>query len=481
MKMNMETVKQFGVALCLSVILTLDLAPSEFKYLLADAMTCALLILTLATAGRVWRLSLATSIKPVMPLLVLLVYAMTQGQVTGENGGWLYAHQFVQGFVPYLLFYVLFRNWSPKQTPLLLLVVFVIPGLVHLAFMYVDIYIAVKSGKMLFETSSKQGYLEYVKDAPRVGRRYLSVALLHLLVGGLLATSLSTLRSLKFWACSLLSVSAMSLALLDARAAYASLFIGALLALVLVGRHQAWLTLKSIVGNGWIRKLILAGLIAITITIGISAGKSRYVAMTYSVDAAVHDVLDRSTPLGERPYVNARYWKEPIDDPSKCYLEGQFRCKVDQSVYLRVAWLLTGLKGVFDHPFGVGGYPDHYMGRLWGFVDDAEKYQLGDSFFSQTLVSFGLPGIVLWVIFIGMLFSSVRRSIEAGSQVSTWIVVGLILVCIGRGLIDDFSLGLWRYFMGLVGMCYGLLHSLESRGATFELSKRGENSYGGVI
>lgn len=448
---------QVAAAVWLSVIFTLYLAPSAVKGLMADLMV-ALLLLVLATFG-LRRSGWVAGIRPMIPLLALLVYLFAQVFMLGHEGSIPYARQLLYGFAPYMLLYLLFRNQPMEQSQLLVMAVFIIPGLVHVGYMYLDVYIAIRQGDVAFMSSSRFGILEYVKDVPRVGRRYLSVALVHLLCGGLLLARVYGHVPARYWAWGLSGFSVLSLALLDARAAYVSVVIGGLLLAGAIGPGRAWGALRSFFQAALGRKLAMAGLLVAAVALGYNAGKSRWVVMTYSVEAAVHDVFDATKRLEVRPYVNASYWSAPIADVGKCYVEERFRCKVDQSAYLRMAWLLVGLQSLVEHPLGIG-YSADYLGRLWGVTGDNSKYQRSDSFLVEHIVSFGLPGVLLYALLYLGVARTLRRAVQAHVANPALVVVcGIIFVCAGRSLIDVFSDGLLRYLMALLGMYYGLLHS----------------------
>lgn len=447
------------IALWLSAIFVLYMAPTAAKYQAADLLAVALLALAWVAIGTS-RSGWASAIKPMAPLLAILAYVVTQELVLGGDGGWPYMRQLLYGLVPYMLFYLLFRRLSSGEGhPLLLMAVFIVPGLVHAALMYLDIGLALHKGGIAFMTSSKHGLLEYVKEAPRVGRRYLSVAMLHLMWGGLLLIWYFRAGRIRVGGWMVVGLSMLSLALLDARAAYASVVIGGLLMTLAVGPARAWCALRSFqsIGRGW--KLGLAAVLAAAIAVGFSAGKSRWVAMSYSFQTAVHDVYDTKEELAQRPYVNAGYWNAPIADINTCYLEGHFRCKVDQSAYLRMAWLLVGLTSVVEHPLGIG-YSANYLGRLWGVADDKSKYQRSDSFLVEQIVCFGFPVITFYGLLFWGVLRRLRRSARSGEAHAALVLVcGIIMVCAGRILVDVFSEGLWRYLMALLGMYYGMLHA----------------------
>ncbi len=453
------------IALWLSVVFVLYMAPTAAKYHAADMLAGLLLMLSLVAVS-VRRLGLADATKPMLSLIAMLAYVIAQALVLGDGdgGGWSYIQEIMYGFIPYLLFYFLFRNQSVifRNSPLIIMAIFILPGLVHVAYMYFDIALALQKGGE-FTMSSKQGLLEYIKESPRVGRRYLSVAMLHLLCGGLLIAWYFRHRLGGYCAWFVVVLSVLSLALLVARAAYVSVIIGGLLMVYAVGPTRALQALRSFLPTGLWWKMLLTGLLAVAIAVGYSAGKSRWIAMSYSFQAAVHDVLDTQEELSQRPYISAEYWNAPIEDINTCYLEGHFRCKVDQSAYLRMAWLLVGLISVVEHPLGIG-YSDNYMGRLWSVAGDEGKYQRTDSFLVEHIVSFGLAGITLYGLLFLRVLHTLRRSVQSGEDSAAIVLVStIILVCAGRCLVDVFTEGLWRYLMALFGMYYGLMHSNELR------------------
>jgi hypothetical protein len=336
--------------------------------------------------------------------------------------------------------------------------------LIHVAYMYFDIGKAIYHGSVQFLSSSKQGLLEYIKDTPRVGRRYVSIALLHLLWGGLLMAWHFRRPQWQRLAWSLVGMSILSMAILDARAAYASVLIGGFLTILAVGPMRAWQAVDKsmrLTSPGW--KLALACLSMGVVAVGYNAGKSRWISMSYSVRTAVHDVSDTKTELALRPYIDAAYWNAPIKDIEACFREAHFRCKADQSAYLRVAWLLVGLSTLVHHPFGIG-YSENYLGRVWGVAGDESKYQRSDNFLVEIMVTLGLPGLAIYgLLFYGVL-RVLRRSFQSGNANQTLILVcGLIMTCAGRGIVDVFSEGLWRYLMALLGVYYGLVHAERLR------------------
>lgn len=449
-------------ATSLALIFTLYLAPT--KHFAADFIVTILLLIALAVFGR-RRSNINGVIRPLAPLLFMALYAVALDFYGQRQPGYaFYIRELLIGFAPFMLLYVIFRNQRSSDVTLLTVAVFFFPGFVHLTLMYWDIFLSIAQGQVPF--SAGQGWLEYIKETPRVGRRYLSMALLHLACGTVLIAWYLRHSPTKYWVWGLSSICVLSLALLDARAAYVSVIIGGALLLMVTGPTQAWKWPKTLLLRTLDWKIVRGGLVCLVvgaIVVGYSAGKSRWVSMSYSFKAAAYDVFDSNEDLAERPYVSQAYWSAPIEDAEKCFSQGDFRCKVDQSAYLRMAWLLSGLKSVVNAPLGIG-YTDDYMARLWNVAGQDNKYQKTDSLLVELMVTFGVPGILLYCLFFGELMRTCRGSVVSGKATAAIVLVcGIILVCAARGLIDTLSEGLWRYLMALAGMFYGVVHSNELR------------------
>lgn len=460
MRLQNSWIVRVTVASLLGIIITLYLAPGSAKYEVADLICVTLLILALNVFG-IRRLAWSMVVKPLTPLIILLAYAIIC-ELFFDHGGEAYVRQLLFGFMPYVAFYVLFSHQSLLKNPFLLFIVFILPGLVHVGYMYYDIGLAIERGEMAFMLSSKHGFLEFVKDAPRVGRRYLSVALLHLLCGALLISWYLRRVPARGWSWALAFVSVVSLALLDARAAYTSLLLGGGGLAIVVGPARAWMALRTFLPSGLVPRCLLACILIVVVVTGYSAGTSRWLAMSDSVAAAVHDVYDSQVELAQRPYVDESFWSAPIPDVGKCYAEGQFRCRIDQSAYLRVAWMISGLESLVQNPWGIG-YSSDYMGRLWDVAGENGKYQRSDSFLVELAVSFGLVGVMLCARLVYSLMQTTRTAVQTGCDTVILVAVcGIILICVGRSVVDVFSEGLWRYLLALLGMYYGLLHSSDA-------------------
>lgn len=455
----MSPILSIVISICIPVMLTFYLSPTyQVK---ADWLAVVLLIVSLGALG-LHRSGVEKGIKPLAPLLAILLYAVALGI---SKGTWPnatpYMGQLLTGFIPYLLLYVVFRNQPPAQVPVLALAVFLVPGLVHLAFMYLDIFLAVVKSDALWSASSRNHWLEHLKDVPRVGRRYLSMALMHLLGAGLLMAWLFRHAPGSYWAWTLSFLSVLSLALLDARNAYVSAIIGLGVLLMAIGPMRIRRVLNFVPPTRLAPSLVLVGLLIGAVGIGYSAGKSRWLSMSYSFATAIHDVFISEVELSRRPFVDAGYWNKPIEDFDTCHREKHHRCMVDQSAYLRMAWFLSGAQSIIAHPWGIG-YSTDYMARYWGIPEGGGTYNRVDSFLIECMISFGLVGCALYALLVFALLQSLRRALQAETASAVLVIAcGIVLVCVGRAMVDTLDEGLWRYVMASMGMYYGTLHAIE--------------------
>ena len=459
-RLKLPQVTQLASAIGLSLIFTLYLAPS--KYFTADLLAAVLLVIALGAFG-LRRSGVMGGIKLLAPLLVMLLYVIGFAAVNQQSSNLLYASELIAGFLPFLLLYVVFRAATYSGLKILIVGVFILPGLIHLGYMWFDIFSAFVDGEILFRTSSKQGLLEEVKNVPRVGRRYLSIVLVHMLFGCALIMKMSRHALWKKVAYGLGVLAVLSLGVLDARAAYVSIGLGGVLLMLFFVRCVVPFLREIIGGASLLIKLISLAVMISMACMAYSAGKSRWNAMFYSFQAAITDVSSGNRDVSERPFVDKMFWDQPIADPRKCYLEGQFRCRVDQSAYLRLAWFVEGVKSIVNHPFGIG-YSNNYMGRLWGVEGDEDKFQRIDSSFAEHVVCFGIVGVFLYAYFGWTVAASARSAFNSTKEFWSQIVilvVMLIFVSGVRGMFDLITEGAWRYLMALIGLYYGMLHSIS--------------------
>jgi hypothetical protein len=457
-------------ALGLSLIFTLYLAPAPEKYMAANLVAGFWLCILLATDSRREILSFRCA-RPLMPLLMLLIYAVVLDVLNGTRSSGPILTDFLIGFIPYLLCYAVFFELARSRVSLrtLLIAILVVPGIIHFGYMCFDILKAAWDEKIPWLLSANFGWLEYIKSFPRVGRRYLSIALVSFFCGSIVLTMISKRKRSFVLGSGLAVVVLISIALMDARAAYFSIACGAILtaAAVVAGPKSfdaAAIVRRHSLSTCAVLAFVVLGVAGVVTAVGYSAGKSRWIAVTYSAERALNDTLAATQDIKQRYYVDAAFWDVPIDDIGKCYLEGRFRCQVDQSLYLRLSWLIEGGKSLLKYPFGIG-YSEDYMGRLWGVGGVGGKYQRADNFIVEIAVSFGFVGIGIWIFLIWRVWTTLRQSFqEQQTQRFTLLVIGLpLLILLSRSLIDVISEGALHYLMALYGIFYGVANSTADR------------------
>jgi hypothetical protein len=183
-------------------------------------------------------------------------------------------------------------------------------------------------------------YIEHVKDVPRIGRRYLSHALAPLpLAVWLVGARIRPARHLPLVFLVGVALPVLALALLDARAAYLALG-GAVVMVILVRPlRQAFAQACPVVAAApsqcpYPAAAVLLGSAALAY----ASGKPRWEALAGSFVAALTDVHAWTGDTTERPpFADTGYWSRSAEE--RCTVN-QARCEVDQSVYLRTAWML---------------------------------------------------------------------------------------------------------------------------------------------
>lgn len=324
-------------------------------------------------------------------------------------------------------------------------------GSVHLLYMCLDIWMAYSDGRLAFVGDPRWGVLEGIKDIPRVGRKHLSIAMVNLIAGSLILVAL--IPKIRFYFYFLAAVAAIALVVVDARSAYVSIFM-AFIVVCLIKRRNVFALLIGRRLSGVKLMAVLSVMVLLSV-MAYESGKSRWGFMAYSFEKAYEHVFVSTDPVAWRPYVDKEFWFTPISSTYDCYTNHEFRCEADPSAYLRMAWLLDGVKQVIANPYGVGG-SSNYMGRIWGVEGDESKFQRVDSEFILFIVSYGVAGLFFYL----MMFWSAMLLICRSSRVNIdWEVVllsSVVLTFLVRGVFDTLSDGLWQCMLVLWGVTSGI-------------------------
>ena len=110
---------------------------------------------------------------------------------------------------------------------------------------------------------------------------------------------------------------------------------------------------------------------------------------------------------------------------------------VDTSAYLRVAWIHAGLRMVAEYPLGVG-YGRNAFGHA---LRRTEETRLGHahSGIIDLAVGAGIPGLLLWLAFIGFSLSAGWRRYRDQSDPNGLILFFLTAGFFGRMLLDSIN------------------------------------------
>ena len=434
-----------GLALMAAAI-TLYLAPTkdtEATLLVALLGAGSLLVLP---AGRADGRALGL----LWPLAVLTGYGMLLAAVHPQADAQPLVLRLALSVLVFGVFYRGFAGLRIGRRYVWLVFLFAAPAVVHLLYMSFDIAVWAMHQKVV--------YIEHVKDVPRIGRRYLSHALAPLpLAVWLVGARIRPARHLPLVFLVGVALPVLALALLDARAAYLALG-GAVVMVILVRPlRQAFAQAARL----WQRRLPNVHILLLAVLLGSAAlayasGKPRWEALAGSFVAALTDVHAWTGDTTERPpFADTGYWSRSAEE--RCTVN-QARCEVDQSVYLRTAWMLHAWGQLAEHPFGVGLRPDLMRLEGPGPSDgiDRSDNTAGDNFLIETGLAFGWVGLGLYGIFWWRILRTgtlaAARGRRRGIHALMTVVVGMVVL---RSFVDVLSFGLWYYWIAMVGVLYG--------------------------
>lgn len=145
---------------------------------------------------------------------------------------------------------------------------------------------------------------------------------------------------------------------------------------------------------------------------------------------------------------NHKAWLDPVKYPYPSLPNGQ---PVNESNYLRIAWLREGSLLVLENPLGVG------FGREAFEVGLRQKYGEGRGYshsgFLDLAIGSGFPGAVLWLGFLGGLFYAARRRFAVSENYPSLLLMFLIADFGSRMFIDSIIRDhMLQQFLFLVGL-----------------------------
>ncbi len=143
-------------------------------------------------------------------------------------------------------------------------------------------------------------------------------------------------------------------------------------------------------------------------------------------------------------------WIVPERDGMPKLPSGDF---VDESAYLRIAWLAAGAREVVAHPLGVG-----YGRNAFGHAV-AQRYGEGHGHSHSSIIDFvlgaGIPGLLLWLVFMGSIILAGWRAYRHGAAGAP--ALALIFLCtgfLGRSCVDsnmrDHTMEMFMFLLGFL-------------------------------
>lgn len=137
---------------------------------------------------------------------------------------------------------------------------------------------------------------------------------------------------------------------------------------------------------------------------------------------------------------------------------------VDVSAYERLAWGKEGVKLVVDHPLGSGYNRNAYGDRIDAKYDRQGAYRGGHAHSGviDFAIANGVPGLLLWLVFLASLFWIGWCAFRGGSVALGLALMFLISGFMGRSLVDsNIRDHVLQQFMFLVGLLYSLASSKQ--------------------
>lgn len=389
--------------------------------------------------------------KMFFPIFLLIIYACLLALVDPAKSPnvWSFSLWLLVGFYCFATAYFVFSK--TKRLHMNTIIFFLLlPGIVQLLVYGYDVFLAYMHGKV--------ANINQVKDVARVGRKFVSLALVELFFLALITINLFKYRGYSISSLLLLTLSLTAIASLDARAEYFALIV-VLIVILSIGplRKLVNKSLSKLAPNPFRSYVFFGIILTIAITTAVMAGNDRLKVFFISIGSAFN------SSYGVIRWADPQYW-ETVEDKDK------FRHVVDSSAYLRMSWMRYGLEKFTTSPMGIGvnQYPLEEL-LLQDFPELGKKGELyKKSEFHSALVDMavcmGVPGLLLTGWFFFQILANGFSSLRSSNQESLLVIVScLILVgCLARLIVDGLNEGWWYYIMVVAGTLVGLAEAMKS-------------------
>lgn len=305
---------------------------------------------------------------------------------------------------------------------------FSLPFFVHFLVYLFDLWIFLSHST----STSLLEAMQTFKLAPRIGRKNLSQALVFLAL--LTFFGANYFAKFQTFLLAVATIALIGLVTLDTRAAYfaliSGLFMGSVVALNGKGTG-------NFVRKFAKRRSIVVGILVVTIA-GL-AGGHRLNKLSDSIDAAGGQSLA---------------WVHPTIWPAEFCRDPTTECQVDASVYLRLSWMIFGVKIILEEPLGIGATAKPLEAAIKRFVGESAE-SVYDDFHSDVLnfaVCFGVIGLsVLLIVLIAPIVFIASASLRKTSKIELIVGAALWGAIASRFATDSIGSGGMWFLMVVTG------------------------------
>ena len=263
--------------------------------------------------------------------------------------------------------------------------------------------------------------VEKVRFFPRVGSQYLSLSCL----GGIFSSYLILKRTkenfYKFTLILLIFACVLLICLMQNLETILSAFFAVCIFYFLRKREKFSISLKKVVNYSFLKKVIL--ILLVTSSFWVIAKETRLTSVYHSVNLAFDSVFENKTIMGYRAHMESEFWViTPTSENFPVKEDYRDRIYVDQSIFLRSAWLLSAINSVITHP----------MGR------NDEIFQM-DGHIVNLSYNFGfLPGLFLMGFFIFFLYKIKNFLQRTKIDLDFYVLLVVSCICFLRLIFGGF-------------------------------------------
>ena len=206
--------------------------------------------------------------------------------------------------------------------------------------------------KAFLKQPHHQGVFEGINQHLIFGKRHYSIAALFAVVTATFFLMIEPRKHLKIFSSLLCFISLIGVGLANNIITQLTILLCPLMVFILLPRGKVNISMPSLrkyILRATVNRVIfMLGVVCLTLSLFsvIESGKSRYKMIYHSVEVSLIDVFSEDYLANNKPYFSKDYWQRPLtaEDTIECMDSETYRCAIDQSIYLRVSWLLVYLR-----------------------------------------------------------------------------------------------------------------------------------------